>query len=165
MANRGRFQKKIDAVHWTGVFANAFGLAAGSTGITVLAAQHLPETILRLRGEWVASLVGALAPNAGALVTVGLILVPEGEAAAPWTPFTDPDAPWFWWDTMSLMHHEQVVDVMHTGLGAARRVVDSKAMRKNRNRDIQFVVENTTQGGHSATSVDVSLMARILSGS
>ncbi len=49
---RGGFAKKIDTVHWTLFQESSTGIAVGSVGINALAAQHLPETILRIRGEW-----------------------------------------------------------------------------------------------------------------
>ena len=53
-----------------------------------------------------------------------------------------------------------VVDV--PGITSARRVIDSSAMRKIRNQEIQFVVENATIG--LAASVNVQGQIRILAG-
>ena len=100
---RGRFAKKIDTVHWTVFQATQASLSAGSEGILLSQAQHLPETMLRLRGEWACCLAGAASDAVGALVTAGIILVPEGTGTTVlWAPQTDGDAPWIWWDTMSL---------------------------------------------------------------
>ncbi len=128
------------------------------------AAQHLPETILRTRGRWSANLEGTKIPGVSVLITLGLILVPEGTSATVlWSPFTDDDAPWFWWDTCVLTYNEYVTDVIaSTEVASGRFEIDSKAMRKVRNREVQLVVENTTLG--SASVVDVNCGVRILAG-
>ncbi len=167
MADRQRHQKKIDTVHWTGVSGQFIGQAAGAAAGNLSPSQHLPETLLRTRGEWVASLLGGLGSGAGAQISMGIIQVPEGTSTTVlWSPFTDADAPWIWWDSISLLYFEYVADVVQSSQSSSgRRVVDSKAMRKLRNTEIQLVIENTTIPGVTATSVAVNLNARILSGS
>ena len=165
--NSRGFAKTIDTVHWTlatGIFAS-FG--AGVVGTTLLSVQHLPETLLRLRGEWAATLAGSQASQVGVCVTVGAILVPEGTGTmVTWSPFTDADAPWMWWDVMTLIYTEFVTDVVwSSNTSDGRRVIDSKAMRKVRNRELQLVVENTTIAGLSASNVQGAVTARALSGS
>ena len=163
----GRHAKKIDTVYWTGfhTVVVGHGLAAGTVASTLLAAQHLPETILRMRGEVFVQGVGALGSNLSCFVTVGAILVPEGTGTSVlWSPFTDADAPWFWWEQMYIGNEESVVDTINSPLLiAARRIIDSKAMRKVRNREVQFVAENTTLA--TGLSVDVTVGGRILAGS
>ena len=149
MANRARrsgFAKKIDTVHWTGFSLLAANLAAGTVGATAAAAQHLPETLLRTRGEWVCGFNGAVAGGEGVIVTAGIIQVPEGTSTTVlWLSFTDSDAPWIWWDAMHLLYNEYVASVIQSVMtSSGRRVIDSKAMRKLRNTELQFVVENTT---------------------
>jgi len=164
MPNR-RFQKKIDTVHWQG-FANSFtALGAGVVASTVGSAQHLPETILRIRGEWAADIDGTVAEGVGAFITAGLILVPEGTGATVlWSPFTDSDAPWMWWDVFNLLYDETVTDVIGSQQTLSRhRVIDSKAMRKVRNTELQLVAENTT--GQGAINVNIMTSARVLAGS
>ncbi len=162
---RGRHAKKIDTVHWTvGSFEHG-SLAAGFAATLVGAAQHLPETILRIRGEVVVNPAGAAAAGDGARVTMGLILVPEGTGTTVlWSPFTDGDAPWIWWDVAQITYTEPVTDVIACQEAlSARKVIDSKAMRKVRNTELQFVVENTTTQG--VLSVDVFGTVRVLAGS
>jgi len=161
---RSGFQKKIDTVHWTNFSSPITGLGAGVAGVLALSAQHLPETLLRTRGELIAYVDGVQAPPQLAMVTCGLILVPEGTGTTVlWSPFTDGDAPWFYWDVLHIGYEEYVIDVVDAGnLNAARRVIDSKAMRKVRNTEIQFVVENTALTG--AASVNVVASGRVLSG-
>jgi len=162
---RGHFQKKIQAVHWTLFQGFATTLSAGTVGILLNAAQHLPETVLRIRGEWGASFDQGIGDGIGVQVTAGMILVPEGTGTTVlWSPFSDADAPWIWWDTFLLMYQEYVVDVNYSSqLSDARRVIDSKAMRKVRNREMQLVIENTTL--LSAGSVSVGVNGRVLAGS
>ncbi len=162
---RGRHAKKIDTVHWTYGSFQFLAQGAGTAAVNVLSAQHLPETLLRIRGEWACSLDGGQTPGVGAAVTVGLIQVPEGTGSTVlWSPITDGDAPWIWWDVFHLIYNEYVTDVVWSAQTAdARRVIDSKAMRKLRNTEIQAVVEQATTVG--ATSVDVTGSARFLAGS
>ncbi len=162
---RSGFAKKIDTVHWTYGSAEFSGLAgSGSIGVNVLAAQHLPETLMRIRGEWIGQLDGVQTPGVAASLSVGLIQVPEGTGTTVlWSPITDGDAPWIWWDTFNLIHEEMVIDVLSTALSGARRVVDSKAMRKLRNTEIQFVAENASLAGTPA--VQGFFAGRFLAGS
>ncbi len=165
---RSGFAKKIDTVHWT-LAQNIFvAQAAGTVGATALAAQHLPETLLRIRGEWAAALDGVQAPGIGVTVTMGMILVPEGTGSTVlWSPNTDGDAPWIWWDAFHLIYEEAVVDVVASTdqVSARSRVIDSKAMRKNRNEELQVVLENVTISGMVASSVHGVYTARVLAGS
>ncbi len=149
--------------HWTTFAENNLGQAAGSVAKTNLAAQHDRETILRTRGNLFAQLDGVNAPGAAGLVTVGMILVPEGTGVTVlWSPFIDGDAPWFWHESFVLAYEEAVVDaVAYSGGGTFRTVIDSKAMRRVRNQEIQMVVENTTI--QSAIEVNLSIAGRFLS--
>ena len=162
---RGRYQKKIDVVHWTYGSFSAAGQAAGTVGVNVFPAQHLPETLLRLRGEWMSVLDGNLTPGSAVSVAVGLILVPEGTGTTVlWSPVTDGDAPWVWWDVMNLDYTEPVADVIASQVAlAGRRIIDSKAMRKIRNTELQFVAEVANLQGTPA--VDIYGALRGLTGS
>jgi len=162
---RSGFEKKIDTVHWTYGSWSFGALAAGTAAATVLAAQHLPETLLRTRGGVSLTMDGALVPGSGASVAMGLILVPEGTGTTVlWSPITDGDAPWFWWDTFELLYEEAVTDVIASqNTLSARLVIDSKAMRKARNTEVQFVAENATI--QTAASVNIFGAARFLAGS
>ena len=146
MADRGRHGRKIENVHWTYGSATQGGVTAGVGGETVYTAQHLPETLLRVRGEWVGYLDGVSAPGSAIAVGVGLILVPEGTGSTVlWSPITDGDAPWLWVDYTILAYEEYVVDVSYApGMTNTKRVIDNKAMRRIRNQEVQFVVENAT---------------------
>ncbi len=161
---RRRSGKKIDFVHWTPFSSGVAALSSGSSAVTMQAAQHDPETLMRIRGEYTAFLDAAGAPSRSILVTAGLILVPEGTGTTVlWSPFTDGDAPWIWYDSSLLAYEEMVTDVVDIPLmTASRRVIDNKAMRIIRNQEVQFVVENTTIG--SAASCNARVAGRVLSG-
>ncbi len=162
---RGGFAKKIDTVHWTYGSFTFLAQSAGTAAATFLGAQHLPETLLRMRGEWVANFDGFAAPGISVSVTMGLILVPEGTGTTVlWSPITDGDAPWIWWDVLHLFYDEQVADVVASQVtNSGRRVIDSKAMRKIRNTELQAVLEVATIG--ASQDVNVAGSARVLAGS
>ena len=162
---RRRSGKKIDFLHWTygsGFFAS---LADGTPMAgTVIAAQHLPETLMRTRGEVAVNGVSGQVPGRACSIGVGMILVPEGTGATVlWSPITDGDAPWFWVDYFNIGYEEPVTDIMCIqALIGVRRVVDSKAMRINKNMELQLVGENQTTA--TALNVDVAFQARFLAG-
>jgi len=166
MADRGRRGgKKIDSVHWTTAQGFSLSVAAGSVvGILIGAALHLPETLLRIRGEFCCWANGVQTPPLSTLVTAGLIAVPANTGTTVlWRPFTDGDAPWIWIDSYTLVYQEMVTDVIDVQLAGVRRVVDSKAMRILRNQEVQLVVENTAL--ETGINIDFSFAGRILAGS
>ncbi len=168
MARRRRtgFEKKIDTVHWQYGSWSIAALASGASGaVNVSAAQHLPETLLRTRGSVAVTLDGTLLIGVGTSVAMGLILVPEGTGTTVlWSPITDGDAPWFWWGATELLYEEHVADVIASQNTLSDRLqIDSKAMRKIRNQELQFVAENATVFGASA--VNIAGSARFLAGS
>ncbi len=164
MSPRRRSGKKIDFLHWT--FAAGFipALSAGTLAASIIPAQHLPETLMRTRGEICVGIDGAPVAGRSAIIGVGLILVPEGTGTTVlWSPISDGDAPWFWVDYFFISYEEMVTDVIITQeLAAARRVVDSKAMRIVKNMEFQLVAENTTLAG--AVGVNVNFVGRVLAG-
>jgi len=164
---RTGFQKKIEVVHWTYGSFEFVQQAATAAAQTVLSAQHLPETLLRIRGEWAATFASALGDGVGSAATIGLILVPEGTGSTVlWSPITDGDAPWIWWDVIHLLYREFVSDVNYsTQTSSGRRVIDSKAMRKVRNTELQVVVENPGISGLSGGTADMVGSIRSLHGS
>jgi len=99
------------------------------------------------------------------LVSMGLVLVPEGQGTTViWDPFSDPNAPWFWFHEEVLSYEEMVVDVIDSPVcTAARFTVDSKAMRKGGDdEEIQFVLTNSTLG--TASAINASVAFRFLLG-
>ncbi len=163
---RGGFQKKIDYTRWVGGQVNAFALGAGTSGqIFASSVADRAETLLRTRGKVVCWVVGPEAPPVSADIGMGLIVVPSGTGATVTSsPIADENAPWLWYTRFTIGYEEMVTDVIDIpGLSIFREVVDSKAMRIIRpDREIQFVVENTTVSG--ALSVNISFNARMLFG-
>ncbi len=165
MGDTRRRGKSINQTFWAFLGANVAAQSAGSQAITFLAAQDLPRTLMRLRGEFLA--IFDAAPDVGDQVTVGagLILVPEGTSTTVlWSPVTDGSAPWIWVDYITLIYEEFNTNVDASQVGAgARRIIDGKAMRRMRNQELQLVVENQTNGTAQATNTSVN--TRILLGS
>ncbi len=133
--------------------------------MNLIPAQHLPETLLRCRGEWVGNLSSPGAPGLRISIGIGLIQVPEGTGTTVlWSPISDGDAPWIWVDYAILGQEEAVTDVIAVqAILGVRRIIDSKAMRKLRNTELQVVLENATVA--TAKDTDVSGQMRILAGS
>ena len=151
--------------HWTGWNSGSTGaaLSAGQAAGTVLGAQHDRETLLRTRGSLVCYIDAPSAPGTLAEITVGLILVPEGTGTTVlWSPAIDSDAPWLYYTLFYVGYEEMVTDVVSVeGLSIYREVIDSKAMRRVRNQEIQLVMENAT--ALAAKTVNVFLGGRFLS--
>jgi len=161
---RRRSGRKIDFTHWEQSSATFNGQAAGTAAAQVFGAAHLPETLLRTRGNLICWADGNLTPPLSASIGVGLILVPEGTGSTVlWSPITDGDAPWFWYEQFTIGYEEFVVDVIDSpGITSFRSVIDSKAMRITRNQEIQAVVENVTSIG--AVAVNIAINLRSLAG-
>ena len=132
---RRRSGKKIDFVHWTNFTGGTASLAAGTVGVTLAVALHEPETLLRMRGEAVALFDGVQTPGNEVLVSMGIILVPEGTGTTVlWSPITDGDAPWFWYESFLIGYEEYVTDVIDCPqITAFKSVMDSKVIRRIRN--------------------------------
>ena len=160
---KGRFVRPAKRrVAWEGFTGSSLAQGAGSFVTTavseaVLEARPSP-TIVRTRGEfWCKSQTSAV----NSRVTAGLIVVTAkalaaGVASLP-TPSTDVGSDWFWWD--------EYVVAWQTGepisSGYARRVIDSRAMRKvGLNQVVVMVVEVASISG--TPSVDIAFGARIL---
>jgi len=160
---RRRSGKKIYFVHWTYGHRTFSAFAAGTAAVQIYPANHEPETLLRLRGRLDAFIDGASIPGWRANIGVGLILVPEGSSTTvTWSPITDGDAPWIWVDYFSLSYEEAVTDVIQSGLSNYSTPIDNKAMRIQRNQEVQMVVENVTTG--SALSANITAQFRALTG-
>jgi len=158
--------KTIDNLRWSGgAVLQAAALSAGTAGQTALAAGVPRETIMRTRGEVLVFLDGASSPGKSALISMGLVLVPQGQGTTViWDPFDDAEAPWFWYQETTIGYEEPVIDVVDVpGISSTRIIVDSKAMRKaNVDEEVQFVVTNTTVS--SAATVNIVAAFRFLLG-
>ncbi len=151
-------------VRWTLAAPAALALSAGQIGVNVISAtSSLRETLLRIRGEFMAWADGTQAPGASANITAGMIVVPEGTGTTVTvSPLSDSQAPWLWYEAMTLGYEEYVTDVVDCPILTAKRVlVDNKAMRILRPKtEVQLVVENTTLG--AALTVNVAGLFRFL---
>ncbi len=166
---RGRARrpgKTIDNLRWSGGNVNSFtAVSAGFFAAVALGAGVLCETIMRTRGEVIVYKDATSAPPIGLVVSMGLVLVPQGQGSTViWDPFNDAEAPWFWHQEVFIGYEEMVTDVVDVPqITSARVIVDSKAMRKaNVDEEVQFVMTNTTAGG--AASVNVIATFRFLLG-
>ncbi len=162
---RSGHAKKIETVHWTYGSFSSLAQSTGSIAATVYGAQHLPETLLRIRGEYTTYIDSASVPPTLIAGGIGLILVPEGTSTTVlWSPLTDGDAPWIWVDYFHLGYEEMVTDVISVqAMLGFRRVIDNKAMRRIRNQEVQCVIEQATVGG--GESINTALQVRSLFGS
>ena len=164
-AARGR-ERVIHTTRWESVSANFSALSAGSSAIgAILGAGRPPETILRTRGSGLVYVDGAGGSSVRTLISMGLILVPEGQSTTIiWDPFNDGNAPWFWYREFILGYEERVADVVDVPVASGVRFdIDSKAMRKaNDDEEVQLVVVNTTLEG--ALAVNISLAFRFFLG-
>ncbi len=163
-AARGR--KVINNLRWLGGTAFTFARSAGSTGVTILAAGVPRETIMRTRGEILVAIDAPQANPSGPIqVSLGLVLVPEGQGSTViWDPFGDSEAPWFWYQETMIAYEEMVTDVIAVqGAMFHRIILDSKAMRRaGVDEEVQFVATNTTLG--TAMTVNISGAFRFLLG-
>ncbi len=161
---RRRSGKKIDFTHWTYSSFAVAAQGAGTLGANFFGAQHLPETLLRFRGNWLCYVDGPSAPGKLVSIGIGMIMVPEGTGSTVlWSPISDGDAPWIWVDYAELGTEEMVTDVIDVpGITSFRASIDSKAMRIIKNQELQIVVENATI--LSASSVNITMSGRGLFG-
>jgi len=157
----------MESVRWSGSQQAFLALSAGTSGSTfITATDDPPETLLRLRGELMCVLDGTQAPGVLLSVGVGIALVPQGSGTTVlWSPLSDSDAPWWFYERFSIGYEEQVTDVISAqGLQLFRKTIDLKGMRIIRpDVEAQIVVENLTIG--SAGSLNLSLQSRVLFGS
>jgi len=162
---RSRFPKKIDNLRWDGWNLSALSFGAGQSASVFRSAGTLPETLMRLRGNFLGYLDGTQAPGALVLISVGIILVPEATGSTVlWSPVADDNAPWLWYTSFHLGYEEYVTDVIDAvGAPVYRETIDNKAMRRIRSDvEVQIVFENTTIG--SAASVNLVTSGRLLQG-
>ena len=149
---RGR---KVGSVTWQGSCAGA-SIAAGSSLLSVINIPSSSSTLLRTRGEVVASIDG---PTDGdkTCVGMGLIVVTEeqttvGVSAVP-NPLSDLDAEWIWHGFLLLMAQGATED-SNVVTNAVRLTVDSKAMRKiKQTQDIVLITGLANQAGTPAVDI------------
>ena len=159
------FQKVIDSTRWDGSSHVFLAQVAGATAQTFIT-DGLVETLMRIRGEIVVTMDGALSPGRLIDVAVGLLVVQAGSGTTViQKPITDADAPWLLYERFVVGYEEPVTDVIDMpGLTVDRRIIDNKAMRILREgREVQLVVEQASLDG--ADEVNITLVHRTLLGS
>ena len=160
-----RSVKKIENTVWELSNGSSLAQSAGSVAIPFSTVGTSPVTLLRMRGEVAVYCDAVQAPARNLLVTMGIILVPEGSGTTvQYDPVTDGNAPWIWFESRVLAYEEPVIDVIDIpGMSSARIIVDNKAMRRIRpDVEMQFVVVNTTVGG--ASPINMNYQIRWLQG-
>jgi len=166
-SRRRRGGREIESTRWSGATQSFLALSAGSQALNFISASSdPPETLMRLRGELVATLDGVQAPTSLIDVGVGIALVPEGSSTTVlWSPLTDSDAPWWFYSRFVIGYEEMVADNVDVPqLTSFRQTVDLKAMRIIRpDVEAQIVVEQATLAGSAA--INVVMSARALFGS
>ena len=162
---RRRSGKKIDFTRWN-ILSFHSSLSAGVVGLNLDAGRTTAETLLRMRGNLLAFLDSASAPNIGIQVGVGIRKAAEGTGATVTvSPLQDADYPWIYFAAFDLYYEEKVTDVIDVPIASGfREAIDNKAMRIIRpGEELQIVVENVTVA--SAGVCRIGLNARILLGS
>ena len=141
--------KKLDHTNWQLSTGSAQALVAGTAAVNFSVSGLQPSTLLRIRGEVLASLDGQSSAGKALLLSYGVILVPEGTGSTVvFDPFLDANAPWLLYGSGHLGYEEPVIDVINIpGITSFRHVIDNKAMRIIRpDMEMQFVVTSTTVG-------------------
>ncbi len=158
--------RQMQSTRWDGGGFTFLAFSAGTIGGNQVTADELPpETILRVRGEIVCYLDSTITPPKLVDIAIGMALVPEGTSATvQWSPITDPQAPWFFYERFTVGYEEVVTDVIDVpGITSFRKSIDDKAMRIIRpGVEVQTVAENVTLGG--AATVNIRGNVRFLFG-
>ncbi len=160
MARARRSGRRPDYRWALGGFVSA-ALAAGSTSqFAFVSSGNMSQTLMRIRGSWSVMLDQGAQDLDKVRVGIGVIKVSGGGTTAS-TPLTDGDAPWIWFDVVTLaIEGGAVIDAWHE-LATYRAVIDSKSMRVIRpDEDLVVVMETGDIVG--APNVDVHFDARVL---
>jgi len=157
--------KKIDFTRWIlGVFDDALLASPGNSQGAITTSSQSTSTLLRSRGELLVGWAAAAAIQAGDVTRVGVgFLVQQEGATATQLPLTDAFAPWLWYWVGTMQAQVDEGEGRHGILGAARVVIDNKAMRILRpGMEIVCVAEALAIVGNG--EVQVSVAARLLLG-
>jgi len=153
---RSRGTKKIDFTQWEGDSGSAAAIASAGTNSDTLATSTQASTLLRTRGEIVASIDG---PTDGdrCSVACGILVATEEQVAVGSTAMPDPaadlDADWLWHGYL-LMLSQAVTELSGNVTLARRLTIDSKAMRRmHPTTSLVMRVTNTALTGTPAVDV------------
>jgi len=123
------------------------------------------ETIMRIRGSLGCYIDGLEAPGGSAIISVGLIVMPDGTGTTVTVdPFNNSEASWLYYNNFLVAYEEYVTDVVDCpGMTFFRQEIDVKAMRILRpGQELQFVITNTTVD--NAVNVNLRAQMRVLFG-
>ncbi len=118
------------------------------------------NTILRMLGELLISQQVALVSTEIRLITsaIGLFsaeAIAAGVASMP-SPSADPNWPWLWWNSTSLVHGVGALDVTSAGIGMRRIPFDVKTKRKIRSGESLVMLSNYSEVSGSTGTVTVT---------
>ena len=166
---RGRSTGRRSDYTWQGLTAGMakFTLAAGAQSMTPIVVYGTAGTLVRCRGEILASIDGPADGDALG-IACGLIMADDdavgaGVASIP-SPATDLDAEWIWHGflLMQIQAGTGVGASLNVGAVVDRLKVDSKAMRRfKQNEQLVFAVQAVSLSGTPAS--DVAFGFRMLS--
>ena len=158
MANK-RSGRRAD-LRWTlGSFVVASLAAGASASFAVIPGGITSQTIMRVRGSWSVWMDSSTVAADVVRFAIGLLTVQSGATAAS-LPLTDGEAPFFWYDIVTLAA-EEVLGGTRAGMSNYRAVIDGKAMRVLRpDRDVLCVMESADVVG--ATVLNAAFDGRFL---
>jgi len=150
-ARRGGGTRK--ALAWVASVPVLLAISAGVGGAQLVAAAAFPRTLMRSRGQVTVEIDGAASDGELVAITMGLIVQGSAVGLTGRGPFSQGDADWLWWGSVTLSG-EGVTEGNASSGRIARLPVDSKAMRKvNPDEALIFVMENTSIGAAAAVNM------------
>ena len=160
---RRRSGRRAD-YRWTFGTHSFTGLAAGgNTAGTIVTAGNTSQTLMRVRGSFLAWLDATGSAAADTVIVAAGLLVQQGGAASTSLPITDGDAPWLWHASFTLATEIAFPTGGdgQPGILWVREEVDNKAMRVVRpDQEIELVVETLDVVG--APVINFSMSSRFL---
>jgi len=149
---------------WEGATTTSIALASGGVTQALLFTSDTSETLVRVRGMFLAELTfAASAAGDMAIVAAGLIVASTPGTTVGVDPITEPGANWLWHQFLLLSTRGVIGAVADSGQQATSQtvLVDNKAMRKLREDEaIFFIVANQNAVGNP--TVDVTAAFRVL---
>ncbi len=166
MADRARGRGRKTDLRWLLTAFTSLNQSAGSAAQAELTVEGISsETLFRIRGNW-RTWLDTSASSAGDVVRVAIgILLQQSGATATSLPLTDGEAPWVFFDVVTLGTESAVgAGAATLGVSSHLAVVDNKAMRRIKpNQTFVCVVETTDVIG--APVINTVFDGRMLVGS
>ncbi len=152
--------RRIDYKQWAGIPSIALELAVDSTQLGGALHFTAPATILRCRGEVLASFDETKQAGDRMKVSVALGIIPSdtytlGLTAVP-DPGSEPEYSWLYWNEFWLEAYEAAAEEAE-GASVHRLSVDTKAMRKVRPGEaLCWIVQFSNASGAPVTNVQTA---------